>query len=291
MQTQNHSYKRKRSIKDRVAINKNNWEWYAKLFQVLIDGSVRYVNSPVLGPLLKKIVAMDKPEKHFTQGYVINLNVKLDERNQNIVLPVNVIKKAIEGSSFRSILHKCLCRTSRKCQNYDIDFGCIFIGEGARSIVRNGIGHEVTVEEALKHVDKAVGSGLVGQCLWIEAERLMWGVKNEDTHKFLEICFCCPCCCIALRNFRNVGPDIRQRFRAIGWKSSYIGGCDSCGICEDNCPMEAIKVINNAISVSDQCLGCGICAAKCPQNAIEIEMISSQKDCIQDYFHGFRPDV
>jgi Pyruvate/2-oxoacid:ferredoxin oxidoreductase delta subunit len=55
--------------------------------------------------------------------------------------------------------------------------------------------------------------------------------------------------------------------------------------------MEAIKVIDNAISVSDQCLGCGICAAKCPQKAIEIEMISPQKESIQDYFHGFRPDV
>jgi predicted Fe-Mo cluster-binding NifX family protein/ferredoxin len=44
--------------------------------------------------------------------------------------------------------------------------------------------------------------------------------------------------------------------------------CTGCGICEDVCPVRAIKVEGYAIVNTDICTGCAVCIAQCPQNAI-----------------------
>jgi len=44
--------------------------------------------------------------------------------------------------------------------------------------------------------------------------------------------------------------------------------CTGCGICEDMCPVSAIKVEGHAIVNPDMCTGCAVCVAQCPQNAI-----------------------
>lgn len=293
MQTQYDESRSKTQMREKFAANKSNWNLYSKVFTRAMAFASDYINLPVIGPLFKKIALMDQSAKHLTQSYTFNLNYNLNDKGgvQNVVLPVDLIKKAIEDSEYRSVMHQCLCRTGYGCKNFDNNLGCIFIGEGAVATVKNGIAKEATVDEALIHLDKAMGSGLVGMSMWIEIENYIWGIKKEHHFKWLEICFCCPCCCIALRNLKKMPRDVTQRFRAMGWKALYTDGCDSCGICEESCPAAAIKLDGDSVSVSDQCLGCGICAQKCPKNALEMEMIAPQKENLQDYYEGFRPEV
>jgi len=47
--------------------------------------------------------------------------------------------------------------------------------------------------------------------------------------------------------------------------------CVGCSICEDVCPVEAIKVDEYAKVNSDMCKGCGACVAQCPQHAIALK--------------------
>lgn len=48
-------------------------------------------------------------------------------------------------------------------------------------------------------------------------------------------------------------------------------GCIGCGICEKNCPKDAIHVVDNvAVIDQEKCIGCGICAKKCPKHIIEM---------------------
>lgn len=47
-------------------------------------------------------------------------------------------------------------------------------------------------------------------------------------------------------------------------------GCIACKICERNCPVDAISIIdNNAIIDEEICINCGMCIVKCPQNTIQ----------------------
>ena len=47
--------------------------------------------------------------------------------------------------------------------------------------------------------------------------------------------------------------------------------CMGCGMCEENCPVQAIVYEGNEIFriLEDTCIGCGLCARKCFPGAIE----------------------
>ena len=45
--------------------------------------------------------------------------------------------------------------------------------------------------------------------------------------------------------------------------------CDSCGLCKDECPTQAIEVTGQAVTIAhDKCLFCGTCTDSCPKGAI-----------------------
>ena len=68
------------------------------------------------------------------------------------------------------------------------------------------------------HLDKAAEMKLVCHCVWVEVESWFMGIDPKEHHKLMEICLCCPCCCVGLQNFKKLGPDFMQRFNSIGWK-------------------------------------------------------------------------
>jgi ferredoxin len=47
--------------------------------------------------------------------------------------------------------------------------------------------------------------------------------------------------------------------------------CTGCGICLEVCPAEAIVVVNDVATISDDCTGCGACVAECPNDALTLE--------------------
>lgn len=280
-----------KSFLEWVAVTRPKWRLYSKLFTKGMGILVNYANRPRVGPLIKKFILMEDNDQNQTQSYTFNLNIPLDVKNQihQTVLPVDVIRKTIMTSEYRAIMHKCLCRSGESCRNYTADLGCIFLGRGAAATVKNGVAREATREEALAHLNKAIGLGLAGMGMWIEVENYLWGIRKEERQQWLEICFCCPCCCIALKNMKKVGPDIQKRFRHMGWQAAWSGACEHCGRCQNVCPMGAIKMIEGNLEISDTCLGCGLCQIHCPSNAIEIKMVSPSRETLPDYFTGFRP--
>ena len=53
-----------------------------------------------------------------------------------------------------------------------------------------------------------------------------------------------------------------------------FSSCVKCGICEKNCPVDAITIHKDrdeCVSIMwDYCKGCGICANECPGNCISM---------------------
>ena len=48
--------------------------------------------------------------------------------------------------------------------------------------------------------------------------------------------------------------------------------CTGCGCCVEECPSEAIKMINEkAVIDSEACIDCGVCVDTCPVEGITME--------------------
>ena len=46
--------------------------------------------------------------------------------------------------------------------------------------------------------------------------------------------------------------------------------CVACGVCENTCPLAAVKV-HRAVVEETLCVGCGKCAKSCPAGCIEMK--------------------
>ena len=85
------------------------------------------------------------------------------------------------------------------------------------------------------------------------------------------ICNCCGCCCTFLRLINeNWGLDNILSY------SNYVANvdadtCVACGVCEDRCPVGAIKVAGELAGVDpSKCLGCGACTSTCDSAAVRL---------------------
>jgi Na+-translocating ferredoxin:NAD+ oxidoreductase subunit B len=141
---------------------------------------------------------------------------------------------------------------------------CLHFGGLARYIVENGLGREITREDARRILGEAADEGLVhGVSNWQE---------GVDT-----ICNCCKCCCMWFEGFH-----VLKHARSMD-VSNYIvradpSTCKACGLCVKRCPMEALTLEASPLAENkkglaaalkeDLCIGCGVCAHKCPTKSL-----------------------
>jgi ferredoxin len=221
------------------------------------------------------------------QSRVIPINAKV-KKSKNAVLPYQLIDDFIDSAGFKIILNECLCRRGEECKDYPIEFGCIMLGEGARTLLKGGHGREVTAKEAKEHVRKAEGHGLVPFAAHAKAEVMTMGIPAEQHHQFIELCFCCPCCCLAMKNLKYYPPDIhKHNFINVAFAAKALPTCKGCKKCVSACPTDAIHINGNKVWVrEDKCIGCGVCQYTCEFDAIQLVQIRKPKGDLIDYFDG-----
>ncbi len=131
---------------------------------------------------------------------------------------------------------------------------CSAMGWLADLVVENGLGHRVSKEEFIEAKMRAADAGLVNMV--------------DNMQDPLQVCSCCGCCCGVLRiaNQHNI-PKILTKSH---FESSVDSEkCNGCGICIEWCPMKAIALENEIVTVDyTRCIGCGVCVTKCDDGAV-----------------------
>ncbi|MGI6590884.1 MAG: indolepyruvate ferredoxin oxidoreductase subunit alpha [Eggerthellaceae bacterium] len=216
----------------------------------------------------------------------IEVNQTLYSNVHKMNPPIEMMKDTVARSSYRAIMHECVCRKIQGCKDYPLDLGCLFIGPAARSCVERGIAREATAEECFEHIDRAKEAGLSAIGYFVEVEEFCWDFKDKDMPNFLEFCFCCPCCCSAVRFEQGAtGPLQRVLHQGMGFSCVVdTDVCCGCGLCEQTCPHDVIHVVNRKATVDPTCAGCGQCTLACNYHALTIQQTGSTKPHIEDYF-------
>jgi Pyruvate/2-oxoacid:ferredoxin oxidoreductase delta subunit len=265
----------------KFTVTAENYDSRSKIFRKIMAGSMKATGNPVYGGLVTKL----------NQGKVIEsvsvpLNVSLSEHTKQVALPADLLKKAVREATYRAGMHSCICRESiGGCKNYPDAPSCIFIGEGARQLVSNGLANELTGHEACARIDLAAKMGLLGHAYFIEAEQYFWGVPNENLDKFLEICFCCTCCCLNVANLKYASHAQKKTNVSLGWTIVVDDNCTLCHTCVEICPIGAISEVSCKMTVSDVCYGCSNCVPRCPQSARKLVHTGPPISDLKDAFH------
>lgn len=225
-------------------------------------------------------------EGRSTSGKIIDMHKMVARDVEHIHPPIEMVIDAIKRSSFRAGLSSCLCREIQGCKDYPRDIGCLFLGPAARDCVARGVARELTEEDAIRHVKRAVEAGLSPAAYFVEIEEYVWGWPDEDLPNVLEICFCCPCCCSAVRFEKRAGGELeRILHQGVGWSCVVdTTACIGCGACEMACPHDCVHVEDGTARIHRSCAGCGQCVRVCEHGALRVVQTGDTKERIDDYF-------
>ena len=216
-------------------------------------------------------------EKYFEEGMVpLQRNRKLgglrvipvetEIEGSTEIQPYEKVSQIIESHT-RFAVADCICRKEARMLGKGCDKlleACMSFGASADFYIENGMGREISKEEAKKILAKAEEDGLI-HCS-----------TNSAGNKVF-ICNCCGCCCKSMANvtkYGNLQAIVRSNYYAIKDQEP----CTDCGTCVERCQVNAIQSENDhTIIDKERCIGCGLCASTCPTGSITMVRKSPQE--------------
>ena len=149
---------------------------------------------------------------------------------------------------------------------------CLSLGEMAEYFIENGIGEQITPDEAIEIVEDIIDKGMVVESIC---------AKNADI-----IC-CCHCeSCGNLMGWRGVnGEGSAAQFFSAYTLQYDKDVCIKCGLCANICPMHSITMDGEGgTCVMDKaCVRCGQCVKVCPVHARILTPTPDYPELPEDY--------
>ncbi|MFX1357635.1 MAG: ATP-binding protein [Promethearchaeota archaeon] len=247
------------------------------IFRTQREGSLYYNAIPfMIGLYEYSVKTMDKElaslyKKYYESAFLDELGssnvpgfkvIPIEEtiEPKTVLLPYQLLKESIKKARVIS-LTECICRKEARLVgegcNYPIET-CLSFGVAAEYYIENGIGREISAEEAIRVVEEADKAGLIH--------------ASANSKHLSNICNCCPCCCASMKGITKLGHNKHKYLNAIFESIIDENLCVACGVCIERCPVKAISLNHYAIVDRDLCIGCGLCASNCSEGAITLKV-------------------
>ena len=247
------------------------------IFRVRRQGKILYNSAPfMIGLYEYSVKKIDEDlAKLFKEYYDIAFLDELGSSNvpgfkvipieesidiETVLFPYHKLEESIKNARKISVA-ECICRKESRLNgegcSHPIET-CLNFGVAAEYYIENGIGREITVDEAIKIIEETEKAGLVH--------------AGANSKHLSNICNCCPCCCASMKGITKLGLDKHKFFNAMFESIIDQDICSGCGNCYAKCPVGALKVEDTAIVNREKCLGCGLCASVCPEEAIKLQV-------------------
>ena len=189
----------------------------------------------------------------------------------SVVMPRQVVEELVSNVSDIFIIDECICRNIEGCSSYPKNIGCIALG-GAISRMHPSHGRKATQEEAIVHIQKAAGAGLVANVAHTWIDPFAFGLTKFSRLMF--ICFCDDCCCMYRTHMKKRGVNLDKAYKGLPGISIEIDQtkCDGCAICTDQCFAGAMELRDEIAVPGTSCKACGRCIDVCPKEAVTLNM-------------------
>ncbi|MEE8397897.1 MAG: 4Fe-4S dicluster-binding protein [Desulfobacterales bacterium] len=204
----------------------------------------------------------EKANEVFPRPGLRTLSIEETLPDGTTIYPYEQITSLLEGEMSYAA-GACTCRQEHKLNNDACKIEnapkntCIYFGKVADYMVDWNFADRLTKGEVLDLLKACEDAGLVHNAT------NTWGNS-------ILMCNCCSCCCPFLRNmktFRGLQSVAKSNFVAIADRDSCIG----CGECIDRCQMEALSLVDDAVSLhQDYCIGCANCTSVCPTESLSM---------------------
>jgi len=253
---------------------------------------------------------MDRAENKVYQvpSHYVTIPIERTVEDPRQMMPYEDVVRLLENHWSYYSVSNCVCAV-----RYNLDPAtancqhplerCLHMDNLGRYIVANGMGREVTLEEAKEIIRQSHEAGL------------MHSLNPPTMDGFDTVCNCCPDCCYAMQYYHRFGAPwatIPSNFVVRDDPEHCIG----CGKCVEMCPMDCRQLRlqkgakdrtfraelgykkieekggrkavfrnrNGRVSATDRsiCIGCGLCVYHCPTKCIVLEPRKVMKDVPKD---------
>jgi electron transport complex protein RnfB len=224
---------------------------FARLFAKYMDEGFRDAIIKTKVPQLRTI-----PSSKAVKTIVVDEQVE----HKNLITSFDEVEELLASASNTISLANCICRQMKDILNEGCKHTketCFQFGGAAHYYIDNGLGRQVTKEEALEIIKKGMKEGLV--------------LQPSNTQKPFALCLCCGCSCEILSN-ANKMENPAQFFQTNYYAEVDTEKCTGCKLCEVKCPMHAAVINEEKKSIVDlgRCIGCGVCVSFCNFDAIHL---------------------